>query len=368
MFKLIQISSPGKLILCGEHAVVYGCKAIASAIGLRTHLKAYLSDTSKNFEFKLSDLNESIVIEQSMFDSLIEQHLINDKNDLDKLIESLQAKNYGKPLESLLFMCLSLIDSLKWEDLSGLTVEIKSEMPLASGLGSSASYSVCLAALFLILSKKIRVESELSFNNDQLNTINNYAFHIEKIFHGRPSGIDNSISTYGNYILFEKGSISDRFSSSLDLPVLIVNSCVPKQTKEQVAKVRVLYDKHKPVIESLIGAIGCLVEEFLSILKSGNESNYLDLNELITINHGILYSFHVSNTELNTIANLAQKFNLNCKITGSGGGGCSFILLKNSQNQACNSVDDLVSLLEENNFVPFKTKLGCSGVRIDKLE
>ena len=90
------------------------------------------------------------------------------------------------------------------------------------------------------------------------------------------------------------------------------------------------------------------------------------LNELITINQGILYALHVSHPTLNTIANVAQEYGLACKITGGGGGGCCFILLgaggesyltEEKQNELC-------QVLTHKKFSSFETQLGCMGLSV----
>lgn len=359
MFKYLKLSSPGKIILCGEHSVVYGKKALACSINLRTNLKAEYSNSSL-FSLKLNDINKSIELNQTQFESIQNESI---ENDFDKIIEYLNfKKSDDKHFDSIKFLILAL-DQLTWEKLSGLDVQIESEIPLASGLGSSASFSVCLATLFLLLTSSIN--PKLSQND--LVIINKYAFYLEKLFHGKPSGIDNSVSTYGNFVLFEKGSVVDKFESSLDLNVLITNSGVPKQTLEQVKKVRNLYERNKEILDHLMNSIDTLVGKFVVLLKqeSSIEKSIL-LNDLITLNQGLLYSLQVSNREINSIVNLANEFGFHTKITGAGGGGCCITLLNGEKTSQ--RVTQLISKLKDNNFMPFQTKLGTGGVCIEKFE
>ena len=91
------------------------------------------------------------------------------------------------------------------------------------------------------------------------------------------------------------------------------------------------------------------------------------LNELITLNQGILYAFHVSHTHLNTIANVAHEFGMACKITGGGGGGCCFVLLgvNEATTETSNRIEEMIRVLNEKKFNSFRTLLGCPGVSID---
>lgn len=78
---------------------------------------------------------------------------------------------------------------------------VTSELPLSSGLGSSASYCVALSAAFLAFSSGAKLDISKQgwqgFEDDELKLLNGWAFEGEKIIHGRPSGIDNAVSTYG---------------------------------------------------------------------------------------------------------------------------------------------------------------------------
>ena len=143
--------------------------------------------------------------------------------------------------------------------------------------------------------------------------------------------------------------------------ILVVNSCLPKKTIEQVAKVRNLYDKHKFVIEPLLESIENLVNEYVLILKENKDIS--ELNDLISINQGILNSLQVSNRELNKIIDISQSFGFQAKITGAGGGGCCYVLL----NQSTELKQNLIQKLNENNFVSFEVCLGDKGILIDEI-
>lgn len=84
-----------------------------------------------------------------------------------------------------------------------MVVEVQSEIPVGAGLGSSASYSVCIASALLIrfgLLSRTYGESSVSICVDDLDIINEWAFMAETIIHGNPSGLDNTICTYGMYL------------------------------------------------------------------------------------------------------------------------------------------------------------------------
>jgi mevalonate kinase len=383
MSKILRLSSPGKLILCGEHAVVYGCKALACSIDLRTELEIYLIQPvevdqqndgidfelgNNSFEINLLDSKRSIKFNRQFYEENF-QSIQNSSFDLDQIYDNLVKKNnQDKLLDSLKLLIEAL--NIEWNKLRNLKVNMKTSLPLASGLGSSASYSTCLSAFFLIIAQKLSINSsKKSFSPEDLEAINKYSFYVEKLFHGKPSGIDNSVSTYGNYVLFEKGSISEKFASKLQLNVLIVNSCVPKQTSTQVDRVRKLYDTHSSIVQPIMNTINALVARFVQILKQDDHS--FELNELITINQGMLHALHVSTHELARIVGLAQKYGYHAKVTGAGGGGCAYVLLENQIHYQKHNEEDRLKRFEhelkENSFVFFRTRLGCDGIRLEEF-
>lgn len=83
-------------------------------------------------------------------------------------------------------------------DFPSCHIKIESDISIGSGMGSSASYSVCLSTAILILCGRITP----SLLSEDKELINKWAFQAERIFHGKPSGIDNSICTYGEYFIF----------------------------------------------------------------------------------------------------------------------------------------------------------------------
>lgn len=104
-----------------------------------------------------------------------------------------------------LFIYLSKLNGLKKVH-KGLELQVDSELPIGSGLGSSASYSACLSAALLIHFGNIPCENGSVNNLDQFrNEINDLAFLSEKIIHGNPSGIDNTVCTFGGAVRFRKG-------------------------------------------------------------------------------------------------------------------------------------------------------------------
>ena len=137
---MLEITAPGKLILCGEHAVVYGKKALACAINLRTCLRASRHDDFNDFEVNLVDLDLVLRVDET-------QHSAYLSMDLGKDLYKTNS------MKALVCMFQLMQGKLTWTHLRGFKIDIKSDIPLASGLGSSAAFSVCLATFFLSLTQ-----------------------------------------------------------------------------------------------------------------------------------------------------------------------------------------------------------------------
>ena len=190
--KKVKVSAPGKVILSGEHAVVYGYPAILSAIDRRLNLSLYQKD-------------DGIEIISEYPPDLAE---------------------YG---------IKKIAKELKISSKKGWVAKILSNIPPTGGMGSSAALSVAIAAGLYYLTKK----------NIDLNEINKMAYQIETKQHRHPSGGDNTISTYGGFLWYRKESESLKTFSSLvpnrTIKILVIDSGSPiESTGEMVEKVKLL--------------------------------------------------------------------------------------------------------------------------------
>lgn len=214
----VHVSAPGKVILFGEHAVVYGKTALATSLtSLRSHVKISLFEKPifellapcigiDNFSLDISNIELKFPLED----------LENPKLD-SSAIESLKKLTENISVISCLYMFLymSQIAKLKYK---GIRIELESGLPIGAGLGSSAAFSVSLVTALLIATGLVNKE-KLSVKEDEivkgkvitdervLEMINRWAFLIETLIHGTPSGIDNSVSTFGGVLSLTSGKI-----------------------------------------------------------------------------------------------------------------------------------------------------------------
>lgn len=267
-----------KTILLGEHFVVYGIPAIGIAL-------------SKKTEVEISKANH-MRVESSHADA--------------KLLEGLEA----------------IKKAMRISD--NFVVKIKSEIPLGSGLGSSAAVSVAFV-------RALADEYKLSPTNEQVSA---YAYEAEKIYHGTPSGIDNTLATCEGAILFqkaEKGNVITPLKIGKPLCVVVGNTGKKKAgTGEIIAAVKARKEKNPEIYSHLFEIEKKIIENAVKAIEHGKHE---ELGELMNINHGLLSALGVSSKENEDIVQKARELGaLGAKITGAGMGGSCVILAKNEKN------------------------------------
>ncbi len=312
----IKASAPGKVLLFGEHSVVYKKPALAIAINKRAYATVRKIKERKII-IRTPDLNL--------------EHAYDNNSEYN-----------NSPTYPIYYVAKKILDISEYNQ--GLEITIKSEIPIGGGLGSSAAVSVVTAyAVSRIL--------DLKFNKEQVSKI---AYEGEKILHGTPSGIDNTISTWGGALEFYNGKI-ERLNINDTPPLIIVNTKISRSTKQLVEKVRQLYNRNPDIVKHIFDAMG-------SIAKIGKESllkgDWERIGELMNINQGLLASIGVSNHIIENIIGTALKNGaLGGKITGAGGGGCLLILTKENNQQ------NIQKMLQNQNIEVITATISKEGVR-----
>lgn len=269
---------------------------------------------------------------------------------------------------------------------NSLQVSIKSVgLPIGAGLGSSAAFSVATTATCFLLLAKLDFNHPLFNNRDckppsinaiptsLLHVINGWAYSGEVLMHGKPSGLDNSTSCFGGMVTYRKDPSTAAISfTNVDhaprLQVLLVNTKVPRSTKQLVAMVGSLHNQFPAITQPVFNAISAITDTFLSsISSSGAGYNYEQTARLFAINHGLLGSLGVGHTQLTRVVEACQRspYHLSCKLTGAGGGGCAICLLpeaKEGEDGGEGGYKGLVQQLEEMGFEVKVTALGGEGV------
>lgn len=256
-------SAPGKVILFGEHSVVFaGQPAIAAALSLRIHV-AVRATTTRRVHVSMPDLPTPLQVSfhaESLVNStfkgpptkenvaVIHEILLGAQPDIDEI-----ALSALTPLVYLLNKLTSRIFP------PGMEIIVRSkDLPVGAGLGSSAAFSVALVAALFGLSLHSCPIGKPSPR--QLEVINQYAFYSEILLHGTPSGIDNAVSCYGKAIVYTKGdgNVSMEHLEIPPIDMILTNTHVPRSTKTLVAGVRAMYNAHTHVVQGILDSMGAI--------------------------------------------------------------------------------------------------------------
>ncbi|KAL4379758.1 hypothetical protein GQ457_02G039090 [Hibiscus cannabinus] len=376
----VTARAPGKIILAGEHAVVHGCAAVASSIDLYTSvslrlrsededtIKLLLNDIGLDFSWSIRRIKEVLSHLGSPFSLTPTPCSPETVTSLAALVEEQRFPESKIGLASGVYAFLWLYTSIL--GFKPATVVVSSELPLGAGLGSSAAYCVALSAALLALSAPVELDKSQKgwFTlKAEAELVNKWAFEGEKIIHGRPSGVDNSVSTFGNVIKFKSG-VMTRIDSNMPLRMLITNTKVGRDTKALVANVSARKSRHPGVMCSVLNAIEAISDEWCTIIQSNAvddlclSANEEKLGELMEMNQGLLFSIGVSHASIETILQTTMKYKLASKLTGAGGGGCVLTLLPTHVSGAV--IDKLVEELESFGFQCFTAGIGGKGAQI----
>lgn len=278
---MAKASAPAKAILVGEHFVVAGCPAIAVALDVRARVEA-------------ETLPEGGVVEV-------------ESRELGK-----QTFGAGSlPSSPLYPVYVAVREVLKLAGASiGLKLRIESEIPPAAGMGSSAAVAVAaVAAVAKILGLQLTSEE-----------VSAAAYAAEVQVHGKPSGIDNTVSTLGGAIYYRKTEGFRKLEADFSpIRFILADSGVQRSTGELVSRVLALKARRADILNHVYEAAASLVETARGAIE---RDDYAALGELMNINHGLLSAIGVSNAKLEELVYAARQAGaLGAKITGAGGGG-----------------------------------------------
>jgi len=286
----------GKVILLGEHAVVYGSHALAVPVPLA-------------IQAKIADNDEGIDIIIPRWGA---QQRLHRKPE--------QRHSFEKPI-ALILEQLELLDQ-------AMKIEIFPNVPRAVGLGSSAAVAVAIT-------RALDQHFRLGLNDEQINAL---AFECEKVAHGTPSGIDNTMATYGYPMLYRKGdpALMEAMHIGADLPLVIGFSGVESLTAKMVARVAAANQKHPAIYRRMFDGIDGLVVEAKSALQSGD---WQQLGELMNVNQGLLNAMQISCWEIEEMIQIARQHGaLGAKVTGGGGGGACIALCPDRQQDVIDAL------------------------------
>jgi len=282
----IQRSAPGKVILFGEHAVVYERPAIAAPV---------------------TQVQASAVIEPASPHS----GLVIVAADLKRDIVAATAPR-DEPLAAAARLTLSYLSAPEPD----ATLTISSTIPIASGLGSGAAVSTAL------------VRALASFLEHDLEPaeVNAIVFEVERIHHGTPSGIDNTVVVYEQPVYFVRGRPIDRLTVGQPFTILVGDTGEPSPTGEAVERVRLGWQREPARYDALFDQIGDTANEARRAIESGDIEA---MGALMDENHDLLIELGVSSPKLDNLVETARLTGaIGAKLSGAGRGGNMIALVE----------------------------------------
>jgi mevalonate kinase len=303
----------GKAILFNEHFVVYGIPSIVSAIGKYTIAKINPS------EIKGYTIQDNRDATPGYKQNKIEQQKTSINNIIKKMDLDLNKK--------------------------GINIELSGNLYAASGIGASAASCVAIV-------RALSNYYNLNLSDEEINKI---AYEGEKGYHGTPSGVDNTASTFGGLIWFEKSdtNVIEKIEIQNQIEIVMGNTGKVANTELAVKGVRDRKnnnpDKYKDIFNR--------AENIAYLAKRAfQEEDYTELGKLMNENHRLLQQIEVSTRELDFLVNIAREHGAyGAKLTGGGLGGNIIALTPGRDLQ-----EEVANAIEKEGFQTLKTVIGAS--------
>lgn len=278
---MTQAHAPGKVILLGEHSVVYGRPAIAVPV-TEVRATATVEETRglPGITIRAEDIGRTIDVASAGPDEPLSVTVRNTLAHLGMALDGVQ-----------------------------LTLSIHSSIPVASGLGSGAAVATAIVRA---------LSAHLDRSLDEA-TASSIVYETEKIHHGTPSGIDNTVVAFAQPVYFRKGQPIETFAVRRPFWIAVADTGVPSLTKETVAEVRARREHDTAWCERTFDQIGALVDRARAAIEGGQVEA---LGPLMNENQRLLRDLEVSSPELEALIEAALGAGARgAKLSGGGRGG-----------------------------------------------
>jgi hydroxymethylglutaryl-CoA reductase len=315
----------GKIILLGEHAVVYGSHAIAAPVPLA--IQAAVQDTNAgDSDGPSEDASGGVQLFIPRWN--VEYRLHRDPSHRDSFQRSL----------GIIFDRLGLTER-------PMRIEVFPNVPRAMGLGGSAAMSVAII-------RALDQHFGLGLSDEKVSAL---AYECEKVAHGTPSGIDNTVATYGKFLVYRRPQGEDLQPSIRELvpprpiPLVIGISGRESLTAKTVGAVREAWQRSPEIYERIFKAIDVLTLQGVQAIRDYDLER---LGELMNVCHGLLNSLRVSSWEIEELVQIARENGaLGAKLTGGGGGGSIIALCPDNP-------DKVIAAMREAGYQGMEVQIG----------
>jgi len=303
--------TPGKAILLGEHSVVYGRHAIAVPVPL-------------NIRVKVEEADAGVLL---MIPSWGVEYYLDKKPE--------ERQSFEKPAALIL-------EKMNLNNV-GMKIEVFSDIPRGMGLGGSAVLAVSII-------KALNHHYKMGLSEQEINQM---AYESEKIAHGNPSGIDNTIATYGYPLIYRKGekTLKERLQIKEPLNLVLAFSKSEGLTAKTVAHVRKQWKSNQEMYDGVFDDIDAIV---LNGIQAIQDNDLKQLGELMNFNQGLLNTLQVSTPELERMIHVARDAGaFGAKLTGGGGGGAMIAVSDNP--------DEIIEAFDNEGFQSIRFSIEDSG-------
>ena len=293
---MIKASAPGKIILFGEHAVVYGRPAIAAPVSQVRATAVVVPNQGEGVRIIAPDLDTDFLLDEA--------------DQSDALVATMRQIQTAAGLSRL----------------PHLTVTVRSDIPIASGLGSGAAIT---AAVIRAVAGQLGL-AHLATDE----WVSNLTYEVEKIYHGTPSGIDNTVVAYEKPVYFVRQQPQNRietFRVKRPLRLLVADTGVRSSTKIAVGAVRRQWAADPARFEALFDGCGQIAVAARAAIEAGDMPQ---IGRLMTENQRLLEQMTVSSLELEALVAAAMEAGaLGAKLSGAGRGGNMIALVEAGERE-----------------------------------
>ena len=306
--------APGKIILFGEHFVVYENTAILGAIN------KYATVTSEKTN------TDNILVSSSLGQSSIQK-------DED-------VSNIEKKFRPFFYIAKQVIEKNNFD--KGITIKIESDIPIGAGLGSSSACCVAAAASILNL-----------FNITDEKEVLELAINAEKTIFPNTSGADCTVSVSGGIIEYQKEKGFSKIETENEFNFIIIDSEQVHSTDKVVERVRKFKENNSDVFTELCSEEERLIAKALDSMKKNDLET---IGKCMAQNQMFLEQIGVSNDELLSITKEIEKITFGAKITGAGDGGCIIALTQKD--------DDLSEYVNTTKYQTYQVTIQKTGMQV----
>lgn len=338
-FFVVKVRAPGKIILSGEHSILYGCPALGMAVN------RYIDVTVSPHFSKMISFN---LFSSRYRDSLTLQTLREVK---DQLVKKYQLFSEGKcnirdvlrtPFELMQYSFINLFDHVNSKILNGLDIQIHSTIPVGCGMGSSA-------AAILSVQKAVSRYCRFHLKNERLLR---FGVDAEKLQHGKTSGFDLQVCLNGGCLYTHQGHIEPR--DSLEFPLFLVNTGSPAaSTGECIEYVSERF------AESKIWTSFSSTTDAMD--KACQQKDYTAFQQTLRENHRLLLEIGIVPSKVANFITDLEKAGASAKVCGAGAssGDTAGVVIITTEN-----VEPLKSICEHYHYAIEEIHCEKQGVRI----